>query len=260
MDRQQQHRRLHAAVSAGDLTLVQTLLQERGFLPDEAAGYTPSLGGPNDLAERDHFLCDTPLMTAARSGSGPMVRLLLDAGADHAATNVMGAAALHHAAEAGNRAALGLLLDDRASVSPRDNEQLTPLHLAAMQGHSECAEALLDAGAPVLARDALSLTPLHRAAASGHALVVKLCLAVEPEALEVHAFLSRDLCSRSPLPVAAQLHDDFLDTAVVGAVRRGEHKVVAEFVDAGLDVCQPDAFDTTLLQLASYYGQPLIVR
>jgi ankyrin repeat protein len=240
------HRRLlYKAVAAGDLGAVTSLLEDRGFVPNGRPngklGYLPSLGGPNDLAERDDVLCDTPLHVAARLDSASIARCLIQASADTSLTNVDGATPLHTAASAGSLDVLAALLEEHPEVDAKDSEHLTPLHRAAAEGHAECVRQLIMAGAAPSSRDAESLTPLHRATTGGgHAAVVELLLAESPASM---------LCV-----------DDFCDGAVVAAVRQGKLSVVVKFLDAGLQVNAPDAFNSSLLQLASYYGHGAVVR
>jgi ankyrin repeat protein len=56
------------------------------------------------------------------------------------------------------------------------------------------------------------------------------------------------------------LHDEFMDTPVIGAVRNNHVATVAEFLSAGLDVNAMDAFAATLLQVAAFHGQHKMVK
>jgi ankyrin repeat protein len=56
---------------------------------------------------------DTPLLLACEEGHSPIVRILLDAGADTKCTDERGRTAVHHACEAGH-----LTVDGRPNVDP----------------------------------------------------------------------------------------------------------------------------------------------
>src|SRR5437588_3945775 len=73
----------------------------------------------------------TPLMSAARGGCEPCVRLLLEHGADAAARTDAGLTALHHAAFKGAAAMVKLLLDSGAPANAADDRGFTPLMMAA---------------------------------------------------------------------------------------------------------------------------------
>ena len=57
-----------------------------------------------------------------------------------------------------------------------------------------------------------------------------------------------------------ELHDEFMDTPVSGAIRNGHVAVLDELLAAGLDVNGVDAFATTVLQMAAFHGQHKMVQ
>ena len=97
-------------------------------------------------------------IAADKPGTVAVARLLIDNGADVAATTVAGATALHFAAAGGDTATLELLLDREADVEARNDRGYTALHCAAAEGSNSRAvmvlidlagadtEALTDAG------------------------------------------------------------------------------------------------------------------
>ncbi|MBI4521201.1 MAG: ankyrin repeat domain-containing protein, partial [Gemmatimonadetes bacterium] len=90
-----------------------------------------------------------PLHLASRAGSAPVIKMLLDAGADvKAVTSTSSATALHFAAAAGDAAAVALLIDRGADINARESEwQQTPLIFAAAGNRSVAIKVLLERGA-----------------------------------------------------------------------------------------------------------------
>jgi len=112
----------------------------------------------------------TPLHLAAFFGHADAVRVLLDAGADHAAVsrNDLGVTPLH-AALAGNRLdAAGVLIERGADVNAPQAAGLTPLHYAARNNLEETARLLLARGARRDARSGDGKTPADLARDNGH--------------------------------------------------------------------------------------------
>jgi ankyrin repeat protein len=139
-----------------------------------------------------------PLHFAVRMNRPEMVALLLDLGADPAATDAAGVPAAVYAAapdvdrpviEALTRRGAGamgifgaLALGDEATAArliERDGTEAGVLHLLAKRGDERAVRWLLDRGTDPNARwshwDA-QVTPLHLAAANGHVEVVRLLL------------------------------------------------------------------------------------
>lgn len=108
----------------------------------------------------------TPLLWAAQAyrRAGPMVRLLLAAGASVRVRGHGGAGPLVIAAQFGDTEVLSLLLDAGCAVADTNASGQTALHQAAENGHLEAVRLLLTRGAPLEARDDL-FTPLMTALA-----------------------------------------------------------------------------------------------
>jgi len=146
----------------------------------------------------------TPLILAAFSSpeNAPVVRLLIERGADVRAVSGAGQTALATAAEHGEpeicaalldagapvdlRIAASLgdtarvrdLLDAGASVHDRDAYRgAPPLYFAAQQNHAEVIALLLDAGAALDDRNAAGDTALHVASSAGALAAVEALLA-----------------------------------------------------------------------------------
>ena len=118
------------------------------------------------------------LFAAARSGDAAQVKNLLDAGADHTATDEAGETALMHAAHAGHLAAVQVLIAAGADVNATSPQGWTALAKAAYNGETErgyvdVIESLHAAGASLDARIFFGITPLMLAAGGGEASVVE---------------------------------------------------------------------------------------
>ncbi|KAH6842236.1 hypothetical protein B0I37DRAFT_399035 [Chaetomium sp. MPI-CAGE-AT-0009] len=118
-----------------------------------------------------------PLHLAAHFGHEPVVKLLLDEGADFAAKDGNDETPLFWALYNGHEAVVGLLLDKGGDLEVKDSRSGTSLTQAARDGHDSVVKLLLDKGADFEAKDAEDgLTPLAWAAAYGHEAIVKLLL------------------------------------------------------------------------------------
>ena len=163
---------------------------------------------------------DTPL-TAANAGNTPLMRLLLEKGADARHANREGMTALMNAAGASNTGIVKLLLAKGADVNaanrfggrvPRGEialKQLTPLMLAAPYGSPATVKTLLDAGAKVNMRDSRGMTPLMLAMASDHQSIeaVKMLLAAgaDANAKDNEGASVMDWARKSPNPALFRL-------------------------------------------------------
>jgi eukaryotic-like serine/threonine-protein kinase len=183
---------LHFAAQRGHLEVARWLLRQ---------------GASVDLRTQDFGR--TALMLAARYGDGPMVHLLLEAGADVAARDRLGDTALHLAVSDPSRPALRAvrhLVAAGSDVERTGQQAHTPLVRAVVQGHDEGLDALLDAGADPN-RPAGGRSPLEHAAARGRTEAVQMLLrrggrwdaaAVDAARQAGHTKLARELVARRP--------------------------------------------------------------
>jgi uncharacterized protein len=121
----------------------------------------------------------TPLQLASFFGRPEAAALLLERGAESnaVAKNAMRVTALHSAAAARETPIVRLLLDNGADPNAQQEGGYTALHAAAQHGDRELAELLVAHGAdPSRARDD-GETPADTAAASGH---TELAAALRP--------------------------------------------------------------------------------
>ena len=133
-----------AAVAAGDLDAMRTLLKEHPSLVNTA----DPQGG-------------TPLHAATFRGDKAAVELLLSKGADVNAQKKDGWTALHFAAVNGRADIAQLLLKKGATVDAKKTDGGTPLHAAVMEGHKDIVELLIAQGADVNAKKTDGWTPLR---------------------------------------------------------------------------------------------------
>ena len=112
----------------------------------------------------------TPLFNAAAYGHSDCVKLLLESGADIAATDSV----LAIAAGSGNPECVRILIEAGADVNLTSEDKWTPLHFAAFNGHCECVKLLIDKGAKINSRDIDGETPLSKAYQSGCKECIKI--------------------------------------------------------------------------------------
>jgi ankyrin repeat protein len=125
----------------------------------------------------DSYTGNTALHMAAFRGDPAIVRELLVAGSDVAASNNRGDTPLHFAAIQVPPAAPCALYQHRTGLGTfgKDSHLLTDVGVG--QGHSSAMQALLAAGADVQARQAGGDQPLHYAAHGGSVAAVQAALA-----------------------------------------------------------------------------------
>ncbi|MHB9036475.1 MAG: ankyrin repeat domain-containing protein [Armatimonadota bacterium] len=122
-----------------------------------------------DVNAQDKF-GHTPLFFAK---SAYMAQVLIAHGADVNARRHDGGTALHRAARSGSRPVAKLLIHAGANVNAVQSGT-TPLHVAARHGHWTVAELLISSGADIDAIDDLGQTPLSEAESGGHGIVAGL--------------------------------------------------------------------------------------
>ena len=165
------------AIAAADDAAVLGLL---GAEP--ALARTAVLVGATRTASTAHFLSDighyayagdTALHLAAAAHRRPIVRRLIELGADVSARNRRGASPLHYAADgsptsprwdpAAQAATIACLISSGADPNAVDNSGVAPLHRAVRTRCAAAVRALLDAGADAGLRNASGSTPMRLA-------------------------------------------------------------------------------------------------
>lgn len=98
--------------------------------------------GANPNRESRNFQRVAPIHSAAAAGSVPIVRILLDAGANPRKEQETGFTALHTAAANGDVEMVELLLERGASANARTLEGRTPATYASEHGHHQVLQLL----------------------------------------------------------------------------------------------------------------------
>lgn len=181
------------------------VMDNQGRTPLSIAAYAGSGSMVNILLEQgaEVDLRDdssrTSLMLAAKEGRLEVVKLLLKAGAALASVDGGGRNILHYAAEGGGRLMVQLLLEKGAVFDMVDAEGVSPLSDAADIGDTEVVELLIARGATFESLDPLGRSPLSRAAQYGDVKLVDLLVARGANVDSI------DTRGRSPLSHAAGL-------------------------------------------------------
>ncbi len=230
------------AARTGDVERVHVLLAA-GASPDPAG--PPGTGDPGTAAGPRWF--QIPVFAAAGRGDAEMTRLLLDAGADPAATDHRGRTALFAAR---GQAAVLLLVAAGADLTARDEQYWAPLDDAVADGDIERAAGLLAAGADVNASHEGGYPAVLHAVSSHSRSLPMMRLLIEAgadphavTALGWNAFHAAVDVNGS----AANSEESVRDT--LGFLR---HR--------GVDINHRDRDGSTPLQRAQAYGTPTEVR
>ena len=99
----------------------------------------------------------TALHLAAKANNAPMVRLLLEAGADHELAKTYEMVPLHTAARNGATEVCKILLEHGIDVNTKTKFGQTPLYYAAVGQHFETADLLIAQGASLTISEAILL-------------------------------------------------------------------------------------------------------
>ena len=154
---QEVQRLVHLAVTAGDASLVEKLIQATKLHPDHTTYTGQSL-----------------LFTACQQGYVRMTEKLLALGASALFSSAFGRSPVHGACYSGSLPCLELLLKNRAKVNVHDMSGDTPLHTATRQGHAMVVQELLKHDCEVNCADRLRRSPLHFAAQKGNCELVAI--------------------------------------------------------------------------------------
>lgn len=150
-----------------------------------------------DLEATNEF-DETPLHIAVEKESLPIVKLLLEKGANTAAVSQTGETPLHVAAGDGTLSIVEALLMKNADVNVRDKFKRTPLHIAAANEELEVVKLLLNNGADWEAQERDQRTPLELARAYGRHSTVKF-METLPELIEKYKVVYGELLANSYL-------------------------------------------------------------
>ncbi|KAM0349557.1 hypothetical protein ACHAP4_010335 [Fusarium culmorum] len=228
------------------------------------------------------------LYLAACRNSSQVVQILIDRGADVAATNREGLTPLHVAQ---NADIAKILLQSGAIVDARANDGRTPLHRAVDSDILEVVDILLDMGAAVDALDEMDFTPLHSACgrgcleaakrliakgaslvgvihmacATGHNKVVQLLVhkgaCIEEiwkgtSAIQLAACAGELKTTKLLLELGANIHteDGYGNPLLHLVCRQGHTQIIKALIDAGADIEKLNALGFAPLAVSCYNG------
>ncbi len=104
----------------------------------------------------------------------PLIKKLIDSGANIAAKTFDGSPVVIYAAKFGNVKVVRCIVESGADVNSPKNNGITALHYAAADGQTDIVRELLSAGANANARTSKEgMTALHLASCAGHSYTVR---------------------------------------------------------------------------------------
>ena len=120
----------------------------------------------------------TPLMKASSKGNTPVVKLLLDNGANENMKDNKGQLALHFASDKGHTDCITMLLKSQKtnineSATPN---MFTPLLMAVANDEEDACKCLIELGADINCIDSNQTTPLMTSCFKGHSNITQLLL------------------------------------------------------------------------------------
>ncbi|XP_077999520.1 ankyrin repeat domain-containing protein 17-like isoform X2 [Glandiceps talaboti] len=241
------HTPLMEASSAGHV-IVSKLLIERGAQINAHSGEFK----------------ESALTLACYKGHLEMVKLLLEAGADHEHKTDEMHTALMEAAMDGHVEVAKLLLDHGAQVNMPADSFESPLTLAACGGHVELAALLIGQGANIEEVNDEGYTPLMEAAREGHEEMVDLLLAqdanIYAQTEETQETALTLACCGGFLEVADILLQAGADieqgcsTPLMEASQEGHLELVKFLLDKGANVHAETSTGDTALTLSCENG------
>lgn len=195
----------------------------------------------------------TPLMLAAvRGGNSPIVRLLIEKGADVKTADNRGVTALHEAAQSGDLTSMRLLIEHGADVNALDRNGDSPLMFAAAGLHSDGVQLLLKHGANVnVVRRAYPSVKHGQVEQRG---VTALLLAVPYASAGLTQILIK-----AGADVRAQDARGMSALMMAVATERQDPGVVRALLAAGADVHAKSKLGETALDWALKFGNPATI-
>ena len=223
----------------------------------------------------DVALCEmavnaTALIRAAEGNYVDIAQLLLDARASLNQTQRRGRTALVCACFKQHTAVAHLLVEALADLNLADNIGMTALSWTSCAGHVDVVRLLLEANADHELASEVGLTALACASCMGHLEVVRLLLARESHDIpsRVAALVAASNCGRAEVvelllrSADSQLLNNGGWTAYMCAARQGHARVVASFLEAGMDRNLSRSLDSSVaaLVVASGHGHVEVVE
>ncbi|KAG5753809.1 hypothetical protein H9Q72_004987 [Fusarium xylarioides] len=216
----------------------------------------------------------TPLFVACENGLLPIVKILLNNGANVHVENLVewGWTPLTIASCKGHVEVIKELIRHGANVDTKNGNEWTPLHTAAESDQPEAVKILLDKGAKISVQSDVNWTPLFAASRSGCTDVVKLLLerGADPNiqaqdgstALNVASFEGHFEIVKALLESGANitLADDDGWTALNDASSKGHFEIVKALLENRADMTTANHGGDTPLFSASLRGHIDIVK
>ena len=137
---------LHKAVSTGNAEILNFIIK--------------NMNGKLSINCCTNYDNLTALHQAAYNGQLPMVKILVNAGADVNAKTNTNTTPLHLAAIKNHEKVIKYLIKSYANVDAQDNYQRTALHYAAIYGHLDASENLIEGSANYSISDYQQETPI----------------------------------------------------------------------------------------------------
>jgi ankyrin repeat protein len=269
---------LHLAASRGDTNMVALLLARKAdanVLANRSNPQNYSAPGPGiETPEFDTYNGATPLHSAVRMGSVPLVETLLRAGGEVNATNWCGTTPLHIAVALAQTNVVHILLANRADPNIRDAAGATPMAQAIAKG-AFLTKALIEAGADVngaaYQRPDFITFPLHIAAGISPPDPLRVLLATRPNLEVVNteghtplwSAMQRALSTNALLLIEAGADINARlakHSPVQSAVKQGLEAVVSALLKAGADANEQDEAGNSLLHFAVSQSPSIVQR
>lgn len=192
------------AVSKGDVIGARAALDAGAELNRRWPGKHPLTVAASGL-----WRGERPLTVAANRGSAPMVKLLIERGANVDLMNATGHTPLMIASGGGRSAIARLLLDAGADVNRMNRNRETALTYAVVWGQLRTVKLLLAYGADVEERQG-GWSPLMYAANSEHPKIVEVLFeyGADPARRDRYGRTARDIAAQNPSGKIARVFDE----------------------------------------------------
>ncbi|KAF7347221.1 Ankyrin repeat-containing protein [Mycena venus] len=225
------------------------------------------------LSQMDGDIEHSALYGALYYGHLPMLRLLIEGGADVNAKGGEYGTTLHAASYWGQEAAALLLIEAGAELDALGKEECgTPLQAASYAGHDAIAQLLVEKGADVNNPGRHRGSALHVAALNGHDMLarrfiemgagVNIATGYYATALQAAALRGHESVVRLLLEKGANVNTQGgpYGTALQAAAYEGHHGVVQLLIEKGANVNAQGGRYGSAVNAASYEGHEAIVR
>ena len=229
----------------------------------DRAGFVASVRGNPRISTLRGPGGSTPLMAAALYGDAPLVKTVLDAGADPNAANDAGVTPLMWAVSDIDKARM--LVEAGADVRARSLDGRSPILAAAsLRGNRDVVALLLDRGASAAAPGSNAITPLIEAAKRGDEQMVRLLLErgadVARSGAAALAFATRAGCDGCAAAISATLTPAQLTRALVlDATPQGGTLTHAEsLLERGATATARNPLGFPVIVLASAFGKAAV--